>query len=89
MKSKTQKHRLFNKKAGTSVGVAIKVLTEVILGAAMLAGTYGIVKHDVIPKTQNKVSSMFEVTDAIELNGEGAGGEMVVPDPATNANYIW
>ena len=81
MERKTQKHRLFNKKAGASVGVAIKVLTSVILGAAMLAGTYGIVKTTVVPTTENKVSSMFEVTDAVELNGGGAGGGVVVPDP--------
>ena len=81
MKRKTQKRRFFNKKAGASVGTAIKVLTSVVLGAAMLAGTYGIVKTTVVPTTENKVSSMFEVTDAVELNSGGAGGGVVVPDP--------
>ena len=61
--------------------MAIKVLTSVVLGAAMLAGTYGIVKTNVVPTAENKVSSMFEVTDAVELNGGGAGGGVVVPDP--------
>lgn len=81
MERKTQKRRFFNKKAGVSVAAAIKVLTSVVLGAAILAGTYGIVKTTVVPTTENKVSSMFEVTDAVELNGGGAGGEVVVPDP--------
>lgn len=81
MKRKTQKRRFFNKKAGASVGTAIKVLTSVVLGAAMLAGMYGVVKTTVVPTTENKVSSMFEVTDAIELNGGGAGGGVPIPDP--------
>ena len=85
MEDKNQKKsflkRLFSKKAAASVGAAVKVLTSVVLGAAMLAGTYGIVKTGVIPTAEAKVSSMYEVTDAIELNGGGAGGGVVVPDP--------
>ena len=71
MKRKTQKRRLFNKKAGASVGTAIKVLTSVVLGAAMLAGTYGIVKTTVVPTTKSKVSSMFEVTDDVLAEAGG------------------
>ena len=71
MKIKIQIHRLFNKKAGASVGKAIKILTSVVLGAAMIAGTYGIVKLNVIPKTGNKISSMFEVTGDILAEAGG------------------
>ena len=71
MKIKIQIHRLFNKKAGASVDKAIKILTSVVLGAAMIAGTYGIVKLNVIPKTGNKISSMFEVTGDILAEAGG------------------
>ena len=71
MKFKNQIRRLFNKKAGASVGKAIKILTSVVLGAAMIAGTYGIVKLSVIPKTGNKISSMFEVTGDILAEAGG------------------
>lgn len=60
MKIKTQKRKLLSKKAGASVGVAIKVLTSVVLGAAMIAGTYGIVKNNVIPTAYSKIESLYE-----------------------------
>ena len=71
MKFKNQIRRLFNKKASASVGKAIKILTSVVLGAAMLAGTYGVVKTTVVPTVENKVSSMFEVTDDVLAEAGG------------------
>ena len=53
------------KKAEGSIETAIKVLTAVVLGAALLLGLYVMIKQLVIPQTSTKVASMFEVTDAI------------------------
>ena len=83
MNFKNLKRKLLGKKAGAAVGTAVKVLTSVVLGASMLAGTYGIVKTTVVPTAQNKVSSMFEVTDTITADGAGGSGGVIIPDPVT------
>ena len=56
---------LVAKKAEGSIETAIKVLTAIVLGAAMLLGLYVLIKKLVIPQTSTKVSSMFAVTDTI------------------------
>lgn len=56
---------LVAKKAEGSIETAIKVLTAIVLGAAMLLGLYVLIKNLVIPQTSTKVSSMFAVTDTI------------------------
>lgn len=47
-------------KAGEgSIETAIKVLTAVVLGAAILVGLYALIKEVVLPSTTTAVSSMF------------------------------
>lgn len=65
MKNILRAQNLVAKKADGSIETAIKVLTAVVLGAAILLGLYTIIKQLVIPQTSNKVSSMFAVTDTI------------------------
>ena len=65
MKNLLKAQNLVAKKADGSIETAIKVLTAVVLGAAILLGLYTIIKQLVIPQTSNKVSSMFAVTDTI------------------------
>lgn len=47
------------KKAEGSIETAIKVLTAVVLGAAVLVGLYALIKNVVLPSTTTKVNSMF------------------------------
>ena len=47
------------KKAEGSIETAIKVLTAVVLGAAILIGLYALIKNVVLPSTTTKVNSMF------------------------------
>ena len=65
MKNLLKAQNLVAKKAEGSIETAIKVLTAVVLGAAVLLGLYVIIKQLVIPQTSSKVSSMFAVTDTI------------------------
>ena len=65
MKNILKAQNLVAKKADGSIETAIKVLTAVVLGAAILLGLYTIIKQLVIPQTSTKVSSMFAVTDTI------------------------
>lgn len=48
------------KKAEGSIETAIKVLTAVVLGAAIMVGLYALIKNVVLPTTTTKVSSLFE-----------------------------
>lgn len=48
------------KKAEGSVETAIKVLTAVVLGAAIMVGLYALIKNVVLPTTTTKVNSLFE-----------------------------
>ena len=50
------------KKAEGSIETAIKVLTAVVLGAAILVGLYALIKVTVLPTVSTKVTSMFENT---------------------------
>ena len=50
------------KKAEGSIETAIKVLTAVVLGAAVLVGLYALIKNVVLPSTTTKVNSMFAYT---------------------------
>ena len=52
------------KKAEGSIETAIKVLTAVVLGAAILVGLYALIKNTVLPTTTTKVSSLFEYSAA-------------------------
>ena len=65
MKNLLKAQNLVAKKAEGSIETAIKVLTAVVLGAAVLLGLYVIIKQLVIRQTSTKVSSMFAVTDTI------------------------
>lgn len=65
MKNVLKAQNLVAKKADGSIETAIKVLTAIVLGAAMLLGLYVLIKNLVIPQTSTKVSSMFAVTDTI------------------------
>lgn len=50
-------------KAGEgSIETAIKVLTAVVLGAAILVGLYALIKNVVLPSTTTAVESMFSYT---------------------------
>ncbi len=50
---------LRSKRALANVSTAIKVGTSVVLGALLLVGSYGIIKTTVLPKTNHKVSDMY------------------------------
>lgn len=65
MKNFLKVQNLVAKKADGSIETAIKVLTAIVLGAAVLLGLYVIIKKLVIPSTDAKISSMFAVTDSI------------------------
>ena len=52
------------KKAEGSIETAIKVLTAVVLGAAILVGLYALIKNTVLPTATTKVSSLFEYSPA-------------------------
>ena len=52
------------KKAEGSIETAIKVLTAVVLGAAILVGLYALIKNTVLPTATTKVSSLFEYSAA-------------------------
>ena len=67
------------KKAEGSIGTAIKVLTAVVLGAAILVGLYALTTGVVLPTTNAKVESMF--TYAPEDAGNNGGTE--IPTPST------
>ena len=53
------------KKAEGSIETAIKVLTAVVLGAAILVGLYALIKNVVLPTITTKISSMFGATESI------------------------
>ena len=89
MERKAQKRRLFNKKADAAMGTAIKVLTSVVLGAAIQAGTYSKVKTSVVPATQNKALSVFQVSNSTENDSSeseddvSSSGGMIIRNPVT------
>ena len=51
-----------SKSAEGSVETALKVLTAVVLGAAIMVGLYALIKNVVLPTTTTKVSSLFNYT---------------------------
>lgn len=79
MKNRCITNKKISKKAAATIGTAIKVITSIVLGAALLVGTYSVVKANVIPTAERKVSSMFEVTDVVTT--EGSGGNLGNVDP--------
>ena len=66
------KHKILSKKANIAVSKAIKIITSVVLGSALMAGLCVTVKQTVLPTTTNKVESMFDMTyDIDEDLGDG------------------
>ena len=65
MKNLLKVQNLAAKKADGSIETAIKVLTAVVLGAAILVGLYALIKNVVLPTTTTKISSMFGATESI------------------------
>ena len=63
-----------SKIAAIAVGTAIKVLTAVVCGALVLTGTYGVIKHTVLPnaKVRTKAIANYE--------GEGKAGGGSISD---------
>ena len=64
MKNILKARNLAAKKAEGSIETAIKVLTAVVLGAAILVGLYALIKNVVLPSTTTKVNSMFSYSAA-------------------------
>ena len=60
-----------SKIAAIAVGTAIKVLTGVVCGAVVLTGTYGVVKHTVLPNSTAKTQSMFAYEGEAGTGGTG------------------
>ena len=73
------------KRASGSVETAIKVLTAVVLGAAILMGLYGLITGVVLPSTETAVNSMFAYS--AEANGGSGTGEPVTPPAATEVTF--
>ena len=71
------KLKVLKKRAQGSVGTAIKVLTSVVLGAAVMIGSYGLVSEVVLPLTNERVESMFSYSS----DGEAGGSGTVTPTP--------
>ena len=59
------KHKISSKKANMAVSKAIKIITSVVLGSALMAGLCVTVKQTVLPTTTTKVESMFGITGDI------------------------
>ena len=62
-----------SKLAAVAIGTAVKVLTAVVCGAVVLTGTYGVVKHTVLPTSTAKTKSMFAYEGGADTGG-GSGG---------------
>ena len=62
-----------SKIAAVAIGAAVKVLTAVVCGAVVLTGTYGVVKHNVLPTSTAKTKSMFAYEGGADTGG-GSGG---------------
>ena len=62
-----------SKIAAVAIGTAVKVLTAVVCGAVVLTGTYGVVKHTVLPTSTVKTKSMFAYEGGADTGG-GSGG---------------
>lgn len=59
------KQKSLSKKANMAVSKAVKIITSVVLGSAMMAGLCVTVKKTVLPTATTKVESMFGVTGDI------------------------
>lgn len=74
-----------SKLAAVAIGTAVKVITTVVCGALLLTGTYGVVKHTVLPTSTAKTKSMFAYgggadTDE-DVGGSGGSGGSVGDNP--------
>lgn len=68
---------LHSKKGEFFLGVGVKILIAVVVGAVFLGGTYSLTKDNVMPNVESKVSELFYYNGVSNENAEMANETVV------------
>ena len=68
---------LHSKKGEFFLGVGVKILIAVVVGAVFLGGTYSLTKDNVMPNVESKVSELFDYNGVSNENAEMANETVV------------
>ena len=70
VKENKTKAFLHSKKGEFFLGVGVKILIAVVVGAVFLGGTYSLTKDNVMPNVESKVSELFDYNGVSNENAE-------------------
>lgn len=69
---------LHSKKGEFFLGVGVKILIAVLIGAAFLGGTYSLTKDSVMPNVESKVRGLFDYNGGVSNENAETENETVV-----------
>ena len=78
VKGNKTKAFLHSKRGEFFLGVGVKILIAVVVGAVFLGGTYSLMKENVMTNVESKVSDLFDYNDSVNSQTVESQDETVV-----------